>query len=576
MPARGVHSKTHDGMQRQLKVSHSHYDCFQCDKVYRKRYQLENHVRENHPNLDPNLICQPCNRIFRSEISLQDHYRGSQAHPTCVICGKGFKDRQLYEEHLQETHSRTTTVCAPCGDLELHKEELSKHYFESQNHPSCQTCQVGFLNDCELDKHSRMLHYETRCDQCQRQYDSMSDLQQHYLVSSKHPKCLTCGLGFPTETEEEKHRCTASPTSIKQADNNVSISTPSSNSPEFGSSPPESIAHNLSSGYSRRREKMNESTWSSLVFSEDALPSLITGSSESSFILAKEKWHAPEGSVLFNVDPTVNNGPSPITTIASSGPSDLISERALQPFQPFWPTNLLSPSPEVQSPMGLEPLPPSISPAVSTPVSQSTIAPAPKDPWSQWRCPIKKRPSLPRIATGIRLGEESAAIDNIRSSVSTSLDRDIVRHGFHKTHDYLLNVQVPDLSSPLPKNKVFHSKAVTNLGVLYEREYAGNDDAYSQYDTFQGSTSSPNFGSPKNDDRFSVTESSILSATTVSSASLHCRLCMRNPSVDTTATMCGHIFCGKCIADSVIVSPKCPVCQNALLLYCLFKLDLTT
>ncbi|KAJ3849220.1 hypothetical protein EV368DRAFT_23494, partial [Lentinula lateritia] len=55
----------------------------------------------------------------------------------------------------------------------------------------------------------------------------------------------------------------------------------------------------------------------------------------------------------------------------------------------------------------------------------------------------------------------------------------------------------------------------------------------------------------------------------------HCRLCMRDPCIDPTATMCGHIFCGNCITESVIISPRCPVCEHALLLYCLFRLDLS-
>ncbi|KAJ3874798.1 hypothetical protein F5051DRAFT_472692, partial [Lentinula edodes] len=73
----------------------------------------------------------------------------------------------------------------------------------------------------------------------------------------------------------------------------------------------------------------------------------------------------------------------------------------------------------------------------------------------------------------------------------------------------------------------------------------------------------------------SSTIESPLSASTVAAVSLHCRLCMRDPCIDPTATMCGHIFCGNCITESVIVSPRCPVCEHALLLYCLFRLDLS-
>ena len=75
--------------------------------------------------------------------------------------------------------------------------------------------------------------------------------------------------------------------------------------------------------------------------------------------------------------------------------------------------------------------------------------------------------------------------------------------------------------------------------------------------------------------------------------SLQCRVCDAIPTVGSrpTVTMCGHLFCSeyvliiivawksssrytRCITRHVMMTSKCPVCDNALLLYCLFKLDL--
>ena len=75
--------------------------------------------------------------------------------------------------------------------------------------------------------------------------------------------------------------------------------------------------------------------------------------------------------------------------------------------------------------------------------------------------------------------------------------------------------------------------------------------------------------------------------------SLQCRMCDAPPTVSSrpTVTTCGHLFCSeyvlripapwifdslctRCITRYVMFSSKCPVCDNTLLLYCLFKLDL--
>ncbi|KIK41682.1 hypothetical protein CY34DRAFT_85020 [Suillus luteus UH-Slu-Lm8-n1] len=54
---------------------------------------------------------------------------------------------------------------------------------------------------------------------------------------------------------------------------------------------------------------------------------------------------------------------------------------------------------------------------------------------------------------------------------------------------------------------------------------------------------------------------------------LYCRVCLRDPCDDVTATMCGHIFCNRCIIEAVMARSACPVCTAPTLLYCLFRLD---
>ncbi|KAK0192046.1 hypothetical protein F5146DRAFT_1189288 [Armillaria mellea] len=56
--------------------------------------------------------------------------------------------------------------------------------------------------------------------------------------------------------------------------------------------------------------------------------------------------------------------------------------------------------------------------------------------------------------------------------------------------------------------------------------------------------------------------------------SLRCRHCFANPCRETTAIMCGHVFCKGCITKSVASTSRCPVCGEMTLLYMLVKLHL--
>jgi Zinc finger, C3HC4 type (RING finger) len=55
----------------------------------------------------------------------------------------------------------------------------------------------------------------------------------------------------------------------------------------------------------------------------------------------------------------------------------------------------------------------------------------------------------------------------------------------------------------------------------------------------------------------------------------YCRICQADPCHDITATACGHVFCNACIVEEVRENARCPVCNAAVLLFALLKLDLS-
>ena len=58
-------------------------------------------------------------------------------------------------------------------------------------------------------------------------------------------------------------------------------------------------------------------------------------------------------------------------------------------------------------------------------------------------------------------------------------------------------------------------------------------------------------------------------------SSFYCRICRADPCQDITATACGHVFCNVCIVEEVRENARCPVCNAAVLLFALLKLDLS-
>jgi len=58
-------------------------------------------------------------------------------------------------------------------------------------------------------------------------------------------------------------------------------------------------------------------------------------------------------------------------------------------------------------------------------------------------------------------------------------------------------------------------------------------------------------------------------------SSFYCRICQADPCHDITATACGHVFCNVCIVEEVRENARCPVCNAAVLLFAMLKLDIS-
>jgi hypothetical protein len=67
----------------------------------------------------------------------------------------------------------------------------------------------------------------------------------------------------------------------------------------------------------------------------------------------------------------------------------------------------------------------------------------------------------------------------------------------------------------------------------------------------------------------------VVATTAAIRSPFYCRVCRADPCLEITATACGHVFCNVCIVEEVRENARCPVCNAAVLLFALLKLDIS-
>jgi hypothetical protein len=129
---------------------------------------------------------------------------------------------------------------------------------------------------------------------------------------------------------------------------------------------------------------------------------------------------------------------------------------------------------------------------------------------------------------------------------------------------------VADLDTPTPSPRTPSMPSVSPADAqAYALASHTGGGAYLPFTTerrfLSGSSVSPSFGRGQR---------AVATSTAVKSI-FYCRMCGADPCLEITATGCGHIFCNQCIIEEVRENARCPVCNAAVLLFALLKLDVS-
>lgn len=104
------------------------HPCNACNKIYKKRYELNRHIRHHHLQ-QRSFLCDLCNTEFFSKRGLADHilrHTGGEV-ASCDVCGKTFSRTRTLREHMKIHENDTRYQCEVCKKTFVQKTSLKSH-----------------------------------------------------------------------------------------------------------------------------------------------------------------------------------------------------------------------------------------------------------------------------------------------------------------------------------------------------------------------------------------------------------------------------------------------------------------
>ncbi|KAI9458852.1 hypothetical protein BJY52DRAFT_1267523 [Lactarius psammicola] len=572
---------------RQTRAQHPL--CTTCLRVFKDTAALEQHVEAKHV-----VVCQPCNRKYKSQSAIDQHWRSSGAHPNCPVCGAGAADTTALAEHIANAHPKVRC----CGVL-LGENDLDVHYLTSRNHPTCSECNIGFATELEYAEHNSQLHSDLQCKVCAEQFSSPEALRAHTGDPSSHRRCEFCNAEFKETSALVEHYTYTHlpPNDVQDASSSViEVSTRSPTPPmNRPYAPPSRPTPSAVVG------AMRAATTHAYP---PAPPSRTStsgpGASASGSDIASDLYYSPHTTNTFTPSPSLGDNSSSAPHSHSQSYS-----QSQSPFNDNWPAAARSPRPGFSSdgassdyaagtaihrsaPAALTPAQrarASPSPAVLTPPRALSSSPSPSPPLP---IPLRAVGSVGPVTparNGVLIASSSQAHEQqwqqqqqqhqrrlpqppsssrSKGSVAETPSGDLAN--FHLLKGSPLQ-SVVDFDTPTPSPRTpSASPADHQAFALASRTGAPYFPLTDGRRFLPGSAGiSPTFARAQR----------AAAATPDARSSFYCRACQVDPCREITATACGHVFCNACIVEEVRENARCPVCNAAVLLFALLRLDVS-
>ena len=131
----------------------------------------------------------------------------------CDVCGRKFKNNNLYQKHLKTHAKAESQKCNECGKKFTSKNHLQAHlklHFETRTF-SCPHCGKDFKGKKSLLEHVSSKHNNEKkffCSQCQESFSSrhLKNVHERQHNGGKGFICDQCGDGFSTSQGLSHHK----------------------------------------------------------------------------------------------------------------------------------------------------------------------------------------------------------------------------------------------------------------------------------------------------------------------------------------------------------------------------------
>lgn len=161
--------------------------------------------------------CKHCDEISDSKkdhaIHLKTHKSTKLLKLTCHLCGKKFKDQDIFDGHLKVHEGLSAFTCEYCDKTFNYKNNYQTHILSHTNERPfpCTLCEKSFRSKWDLTIHLRV-HNDIRkyeCNICGKKFRVSSHMTSHqYSHFSKSFECDICFNKYISPRTLKQHKAT--------------------------------------------------------------------------------------------------------------------------------------------------------------------------------------------------------------------------------------------------------------------------------------------------------------------------------------------------------------------------------